>query len=440
MENFTIFLGRFHPLVVHLPIGILMLAFAMWGLDFWKKTNRFQPAIQFSLLLGAISAVVACAIGYLLSLSGGYDDTMLDQHMWAGIATSVFSIGAYLFSLSAKGMTYLKVLMPIIMLGLGATGHIGGSLTHGETYLTEYAPFIGKEELVIPTDINEVVLFDHVVQPILDAKCASCHNSGKKKGQLSLETQASILKGGKHGKVITARVVSDSELISRLFLPEDHDDVMPPKGKPKLTELETSLLVSWIKNGASFDQKAVALNNDTLTNLTSAYLNQEESTEDNHGQASKLKTLPAIDEGVLLSLNDKGFLIREVVAGTNRLDVTFPPYQLSDDYGAREIVEDLRSIANHVVILNLSGINLADEDLKLLGDFPVLEKLKLNENPITDAGLSSLKLPKLTVLNLHSTQITDSSMAHLAKLNALKRIYVWNTQVKNKDDRFELIF
>lgn len=440
MENFSIFLGRFHPLVVHLPIGMLMLAFAMWGLDFWKKTNRFQPAIQLSLLLGAISAVAACGLGYLLSLSGGYDDTMLDQHMWAGIATSVFSIGAYLFSHSVKGITYLKVLMPVIMLGLGATGHIGGSLTHGETYLTEYAPFIGKEKLVIPTDINEVVLFDHVIQPILESKCASCHNSGKKKGQLSLETAEAIIKGGKHGKIITAGMVDDSELITRLFLAADHDDVMPPKGKPKLTEMEASLLVSWVKNGATFDQKATALNNDTLTNLTVAYLNREPDAGDGHSKKTAVNALPAIDNALLQDLSDKGFLIREIVSGSNRLDVTFPPYQLSSEYGAKEALTDLRPLANHVVLLNVSDLELSDDDLKLLGEYPILEKLKLNANPITDTGISELKLPKLTVLNLHSTKITDQGLSHLAKIQSLKKVYVWNTGVKSNHDRLELIF
>jgi len=42
----------------------------------------------------------------------------------------------------------------------------------------------------------------------------------------------------------------DSNLIRGIFLPEDDDDVMPPKGKGHLSDEETLILIKWVQSGA----------------------------------------------------------------------------------------------------------------------------------------------------------------------------------------------
>ena len=64
------FLGHLHPLVVHLPVGFLLLAFIFELASYIKKDLQLKQAIGFILLLGFIAAVLACIFGYLLSLNG----------------------------------------------------------------------------------------------------------------------------------------------------------------------------------------------------------------------------------------------------------------------------------------------------------------------------------------------------------------------------------
>ncbi|HCO83229.1 MAG TPA: hypothetical protein DIT95_06825, partial [Arenibacter sp.] len=89
VPDFILFLGRFHPLVVHLPIGFLIFAFVLELYGRWKRDFAVSMAIEFALLGGAISAAVASVLGYMLSLSGDYEQDMLDTHFWFGIATTL---------------------------------------------------------------------------------------------------------------------------------------------------------------------------------------------------------------------------------------------------------------------------------------------------------------------------------------------------------------
>ncbi|MCW3120141.1 MAG: hypothetical protein JWM28_4223, partial [Chitinophagaceae bacterium] len=67
------FTGRLHPLLVHLPIGILLLACFFQWLTANNKFAFLQPAIPVALFWGMISAVASCISGYILSDSGDYD-------------------------------------------------------------------------------------------------------------------------------------------------------------------------------------------------------------------------------------------------------------------------------------------------------------------------------------------------------------------------------
>ena len=84
MENITPFLGRFHPLIVHLPIGILMMAaiLQLIAIKSTKFKNLLDPAISITLFWGGLSSIGAVSIGWLLSLQGGYDTDTLFWHKW----------------------------------------------------------------------------------------------------------------------------------------------------------------------------------------------------------------------------------------------------------------------------------------------------------------------------------------------------------------------
>lgn len=75
---------------------------------------------------------------------------------------------------------------------------------------------------------------------LLEAKCLSCHypEKDKDKGKLDMSTRAKILSGGDSGPVIDLEKPDQSEILLRVRLPHDDDDIMPPakKGKPLTTE------------------------------------------------------------------------------------------------------------------------------------------------------------------------------------------------------------
>ena len=89
------FIGRFHPLLVHLPIGILLLACFFQLLAAREKYSNLQPAVGIALFWGMLSAVASCITGYLLSASGDYDEVLVGRHQWMGIGVAVIATVYY---------------------------------------------------------------------------------------------------------------------------------------------------------------------------------------------------------------------------------------------------------------------------------------------------------------------------------------------------------
>ena len=95
--DIVIFLGRFHPLFVHLPISFILLALLVEVLSRAKRFAELKPASSFVLLLGFISAIGATTAGLLLSISGDYGGSTLSWHKWAGISVTVLAGIAYFY-------------------------------------------------------------------------------------------------------------------------------------------------------------------------------------------------------------------------------------------------------------------------------------------------------------------------------------------------------
>lgn len=131
-ENLILFFGRLHPLLVHLPIGILILAVCLHFLGCRPAFNTIGPVLPILWFAGSVSAVLACLAGFLLQLSGDYEADAVTTHQYLGIALAVFSVLLFLLPryLAIKPLQTPAVL--ILLFLLTATGHYGSSLTHGE--------------------------------------------------------------------------------------------------------------------------------------------------------------------------------------------------------------------------------------------------------------------------------------------------------------------
>lgn len=94
--------------------------------------------------------------------------------------------------------------------------------------------------------------FAKQVRPILEAKCFSCHQGAKIKGQLALDRRDHALKGGMSRKpAIVPGEPDKSELLARIRA-ADVDEKMPPQGEP-LTAQEVAVVRQWIEQGARYD-------------------------------------------------------------------------------------------------------------------------------------------------------------------------------------------
>lgn len=307
------FFGRFHPVFVHLPIGILLLGCICMLLSFTAKFMNLKPAIPIMLLLGALSAVVSCITGYLLANGGDYDGKLVSNHQWMGISVAVLSFILWIIYQKVKSNAILGTIAAVLIVLISITGHLGGSLTHGSDYLT--APLKSgstKGGAAIPPipNVQEAFIYQNAIQPLFQNRCYSCHGSEKQKGKLRLDQEEYILKGGEDGHTIVKGKADDSELMKRILLPLNDEDHMAPKEKPQLTTNEIALVKWWIDNGADFKKKFKDLPQPENIKTILASLQKGESG----AEQIKVSDIPAqevsaVDNKVLKKFTDAGITV-----------------------------------------------------------------------------------------------------------------------------------
>src|SRR6187401_1076364 len=425
--NFSELIGRFHPLLVHLPIGILLIAALFQLLALKPKYASMHAATSIALFWGMISAIVSCISGYLLSQSGDYDDELVNTHMWFAIATASVSLIAYLFhpweNEFAKWVILLMV--PLIFV----TGHLGGSLTHGSDYLTKgFSKDSTVEKEIKPiADVQEANAYADIIQPIFESKCYGCHNKSKKKGKLRLDEPEFILKGGKDGEVIKPGNAGESDMMKRLLLPRNEEDHMPPKEKPQLKDNEIALLHWWIATGATFDKKVKDLEQPEKIKPVLLALQKEVK-----------KVLPDLpqtpveqaDEKAIQKLKDSGIIVFPVARNSNYLTANF----VTVDSITYNDIALLLAIKKQLVWLNLGQKKIPDSLLGLIAQLTNLTRLQLDNTPITDKGLVSLQsLVNLQYLNLVGTNVTPQGLIQLKNLPKLQAVYLYKTFISSSD-------
>ena len=103
-----------------------------------------------------------------------------------------------------------------------------------------------------PSLLVAAVDFSHQVVPILKEHCAECHTGDKKKGGLSMNDRASLLKGSENGAVVTLGKGATSSFIE-LLRSHDPDEQMPPKGA-RLSVEKIAVLQAWIDEGLAWEE------------------------------------------------------------------------------------------------------------------------------------------------------------------------------------------
>lgn len=433
--DLVVFLGRFHPLLVHLPISFLLLGFLLELVSRIKRYADLRPAVSFVLFLGALSAVFAVFAGLLLSISGDYGGDDLWWHKWLGIGVAVTAVAAYWLkkrSTATEEVNMRRAYAGVLTLMTGllvVASHFGGSLTHGSDYLTSYMPepfrsiagIPPREEAkpIVLENVDAAQVYSDIIHPILDARCISCHNEDKKKGDLLLTSQQNILAGGESGEVFIAGNAEDSELYRRLLLPSDHDDRMPPSGRKPLSSEHISLIGWWISEGAPFESTVAQLGPDESVRGI-----LDRMAAEAREAAFAIEVSPA-DPADVKALTDLGVLVMPLSQETNLLQATF--LNVSEDFSDSDLAL-LEPLAEQIAWLNLGKSAITDAGMQHLANLQNLSKLHLEKTAVTDDGLAHLSgLERLEYLNLYGTAVTDNGLEHLKTLKNLKALYLWQS-------------
>ena len=431
--NLTGFLGSFHPLIVHLPIGILLLAALFQLLSRVEKYQALVGAVSITLFLGMLSAIASCISGYLLSTSGDYDESLIFNHQWFGIALALTSVIAWFLNRLNKNKSWLSILMILLIF---ITGHYGGSITHGSGFLLKAFSANGSDLALqkrepIP-DVQQALAYQDIIKPILTSKCYKCHGPDKQKGKLRLDMPDFILKGGKGGQIIIGGNTDESELIKRILLSKENDDHMPPIEQPQLTETELDLIHWWVGSGADFNKKVNDLDQTNKIKPVLLSLESEDSPEVEKMALIPEQEVDRADEKIVKSLLDRGIAVFPIAQDKNYLSVNFVALDTID---IRDI-KLLEPLSEQLIWLKLGDSNVDDTMLSEIAKLTNLTHLYLQRTALSDEGIGHLKkLSKLQYLNLVGTAVTAKGLSQLSGLKELRQVFIYQTEVSAADHK-----
>ncbi len=464
-QTFLHFFARFHVLIVHVPIGLISVAFVMDVLSYFTAFGYLKRSIPFILWVSFIGAIGSTVAGCLLMFMEDFSGRALDLHLYTSLAIVVLTLFALIQSLrNRRILAGLGTAAALLM--TAASGHFGGAMVHRDDYLTQYAPDQLKPilhfglvsskapaqsestetemEKDLAKPIGDRLVYQDFVAPIMDRSCDECHNENKTKGKLRTDTYEMLIAGAKGSEYpnIVPGDAAESELIVRVELPEDDDEFMPEDADP-LPKAEIELLKLWINAGAKEDMTIAQLGDDPKI----IQLAEEVWALYSGGKAAGAAPLthPVTQDSAsaweALPDEEKESRLKAVRAEADKLNFTISTVSDKDsrlqidvvnaakDFGDEQ-VKLLEPVAEQIVSLNLARSQVTDHGLKSVAMMTNLETLHLEATGITDAGVSELApLKKLTYLNLYETKVGNGIFDTLAELPALRNVYVWKTEV-----------
>ncbi len=420
--NWEQFLGRFHPMVVHLPIGMLVLLPILEIAG--ARKHALREAAEWVLGLACITALGALALGYLLAFGSGDTGTTLVRHLWGGTVLSICLLACVL--VRAEWVDGVSRLYPAILfaglLALVWTAHQGGSITHGDNYLTAYMPERLRAMFGIRPAENDLAhagtLYAAKVQPILNANCVICHGASKSQGGLRLESYEWLMKGGKDGAVIVARDTTHSLLLQRVSLPPDNAQAMPAEGRPPLKPGEIATLRAWVAAGASL----TAPNTDVarLSNPTQAEEPPAKPVGDYSALAGEIAAMKTSLGAKLLPVSSK--------PSDGLILITTDSPESFDDAALTRF----QKFAPYIVEVDLARTAVTDKSFATLATFTNLRTIQLEGTRVTGADIDKLgQLSQLSALNLADTKLAPSALTVLRSFKNLRHLYTFDTPAES---------
>lgn len=428
MDSIIYLTGRFHPLIVHLPVALLPLAGIFWALSKYNKFKSLEATVTPLLVVGSLAALGSMLSGFALASGGNYDEALLNKHRGLGIVSTVIGLVSLFLQVRASNPKILWALFAMLVVAVSLTGHWGGMLTHGESWFAMEPPpknsdVLEKLKVISIDSSSNAQLYSDLVAPLLDAKCVNCHNAQKQKGELRLDNPENILKGGKHGLLVDVSKPEKSELLLRIQKSIEEKGHMPPRQEGQLENLEVELLKWWITAGAPFDKSVAQVPPPAL--LTKLW---QAKPVEGLNDWLPTKSIDIAKQSVIDSLEKYGFKITSVGQSSNYLSITTAGERAIANRGWAQ----LSKLSAYVVELDASYVSLTDDALKAVAALTQLRRLKLNNTNLNDEGVKTLSsLSELRSLHVTGTKLTSASQSILTELKNLKELFVFGTGLTN---------
>lgn len=405
VPEWLMWVGRWHPLLLHFPIVLLLLVI------FLGFSRKGIPTVLFQ--LAVITALLTAITGFLLSRETGVKGSLLWWHQYLGSGVALLAAIWYAFYTEISKLAYAQPILQIALLSLVVSAsHFGALTTHGEHFLD--LPD-GQAAWEIP---ENPLIYEHVVHRILDEHCIKCHNPNKRKGELLMTDMAGLLKGGESGSAMVPGSPGESEIIRRLHLPAAHEEHMPPEGERPVEKGMIQIIERWIALGSPDTTRMNDLQIDEpLLGLIKELQHP--------GREEKWAELPKVHDSTLLKFENDYITIRRILQRSEALSVNvyLPPAYDST------MVTSLRGIAANIVELDISGLPIGRTEMDAVGSCPNIEWLELDRTTIADSDITPLaNLANLEVLKIYDTDLGDASLQTFVGLTNLRHVYLQGTR------------
>ena len=403
MEEIVKYLGNFHPVVLHLPIGAFLFTLLLFAYQKFTKIKLTIP-IRLGLIFSFISAIVSSILGFILQFYGEYDNSLVNFHMWLAIITTLLIGLIYLLHKKNEDNKYIAHSFVSAVIFMTVTGHYGGSITHGKDYLK--LPEINQTVRFVSYD--SIHVYDDVVSTIIDSKCVKCHNMSKSKGGLMLTSEEQMNKGGENGKIFLANNSSDSKLYTYLNLPLNDKMHMPPDGNSQLTENEKNIIKMWIDSGAQFDGFTKIVDDDYSNEILN-YLPPLVASVDPPSKNS------------LIKLIESNFRIERISIESNFIDLKYD----GTSFGSKQF-NLLLKVSENIQRLDLSNIDFSMINSTKLKKLKNLKYLNLTNTNFNSKDLYNIP-ETVEILILSKNNIEPENLLEISSRPQLKKVFAYNT-------------
>lgn len=484
-DGLATFLGRFHILMVHMPIGLLFVVPLMEIVGWTRWGHRVRDGVPFVLWMAVLTAAAASFLGYLMMQAEDIAGRWMTLHMWTGLAVGVFAVLALVFKLAKIGPLYFVTLLAAVG-STAAAGHFGGAMVHSPEYLSEHAPAEIKPflEAGLTTGTAERGTFDKLVDTLLtvtktksdsapadDEILSADHDHGTDdlhSAEAGTSTSEAGDVGEERGEVsIPNQLVFDSfvQPILNGKCTECHSEEKI-KGKLRLDShamimagaegTDYPTLVAGDADGSELIARVMMPDDDDLfmppegkNKLTAAEVavlkwwiaggaKAKGTVSELKADEKMLETLAAVSES--LAKSDEVEIIVEVGAKPKGIWPTLSAEQQearlsAADAAAKQVGFSIMPVSTEDDRLRVSAVNVAASfgDQQLAAMAPVAERivwLDLGRTQITDQGMANVgQMFNLERLHLEQTKVSDAGMKHLAALHNLEYLNLYGTGV-----------